>query len=88
MIFVFEITKNNINLIVDDAKVGYILYDEKENYLVGSHIYIIPEEREKGYSCLLIERFADLSKGKSKKIIPTCPVIKRYLESNYQNITR
>ncbi|QVK18970.1 GNAT family N-acetyltransferase [Mycoplasmatota bacterium] len=84
----FEITENDINLIVDDSKVGYILYEEKEDCLVGTYIYVIPEEREKGYSSLLIERFVELSKERNKLIVPTCPVIKGYIEAKYSEILK
>ncbi len=79
----FEITSNNLNFILDDVKIGYILFDEKDDYIVGSYIYLNPDMRGKGYSTLLIERFVELSKEKNKKIFPTCPVIKRTLEENY-----
>jgi len=62
--------------------------DEKSDYLVGSHIYLEPDERGKGYSQLLIERFVEFSKEKNLKILPTCPVIKRAIESNYREVLK
>lgn len=84
----FEFTKNNLNLIIDEVKVGYILYDEKEDFIAGTHIYLNPDERGKGYSSLLIEEFVKFSKENNKKIYPTCPVIKHYLESTYPELIK
>ncbi len=84
----FEYTKNNLNLIIDEVKVGYILYDEKDNFFAATHIYLNKEERGKGYSSLLIEEFVEFAKKKNKKIYPTCPVIKRYLESTYPELAK
>jgi len=84
----YEITDNKINLVIDDKIIGYILYDEKVDYIVGSYIYVNPEERGKGYSSSLIKRFVEFSKNKDKKIVPICPVIKRVLESNFKEILR
>lgn len=84
----FEVTSNNINLIVEDERVGYILYDEADDFLVGSHIYVNPEERGNGYAGKLIEYLVQFAKEKNRKIMPTCPVIKRTLETNYPEILR
>ncbi len=84
----FEITKNHINYIIDDVKVGYILFDEKDNYIVGSYIYVNPEYRGKGFSVKLVDCFVEFSKEKNKLILPTCPVIKRILENKYKEVVR
>lgn len=84
----FEIKSNTIDFIVDSNRVGYILYDELNDYIVGSYIYVNPEERGKGYADKLIDYFIQFAIGKEKKIMPTCPVIKRNLESNYPEILR
>lgn len=82
----FEITKNKINLVIDDKVLGYILYDEKTEKLYGNYVYVNPEERGKGYANLLIERFVELSKEKNKKIVPICPVIKKIIEYKYEEV--
>ncbi|HEY8364924.1 MAG TPA: GNAT family N-acetyltransferase [Haloplasmataceae bacterium] len=82
----FEVMDNRINLIIDNEIVGYIIYDEEKDCIVGSYIYVNPEKRGKGLSSKLIQKFVELSKEKKKKILPTCPVIKQVLESLYKDV--
>lgn len=84
----FEITDNKLNLLVDGNIVGYILYDEKDDYIIGSYIYVTPEMRGRGYALKLIDRFVEFSKDKNKKILPVCPVIKRVIENQYKDVLR
>jgi len=84
----YEVTNNTINYMINDNRVAYILFDEGNDYIVGSHIFVDPEQRGKGYAGNLIEYFVQFAVDKDKKIMPTCPVIKRSLESNYPEILR
>ena len=83
-----EVSKNKLNLIVDDINIGYILFAEKEDYIVGNHIYINPDKRGLGFTAPLIKRFVEMSKEKNKKIEPVCPVIKRILENKYREVLK
>jgi len=79
----FEVTDNYINLVIDGKKIGYILYDEHDDKLLGNYIFVDEQERGKGYALELVSYFTELSKSKGKKIKPICPVIKRILETRY-----
>ncbi|NLG82241.1 MAG: N-acetyltransferase [Bacilli bacterium] len=79
----FEVTDKYIYLVVNDKRIGYILYDEQEDKIIGSYIFVDETERGKGYAQKLVEYFTEFSKTKDKKIKPVCPVIKRLLEASY-----
>ncbi|MDF2699500.1 MAG: GCN5-related N-acetyl-transferase [Haloplasmataceae bacterium] len=74
-----EITNNRLNLILNDKVIGYIIYDETTDFIVGTYIFVNPEERGKGYTKVLMDGFVKFVTEKNKKVQAVCPVIKRNL---------
>ena len=81
----FEITENKI-ILKEDETIGYIIYNTKDDYIVGSYIYVDPKFRGQGYSDQLMEKFVEFARSQNQKIFPVCPVIKRVLETKYSDM--
>lgn len=46
------------------------------------HTYVAEELRGQGIGDVLLERMVELARQEGKKIIPTCPFVKKRLEEN------
>lgn len=82
----FEVKENKLYLKVEDKNVGYIIFDEQPNHFVGTYVFVNPEERGKKYAYKLVEEFVNMVNKKDKKIHPICHVIKRTLETHFNDM--
>ena len=71
---------------VDGALAGYAEYQDTASERAFVHTEIYPQHEHQGYGRTLVGAALDASRDEGYGILPLCPMVKHYVETNSQYV--
>jgi predicted GNAT family acetyltransferase len=72
--------RQRFEAVVDDKVAGFITYDVTEDAVDLRHTVVKPQFEGQGLGSVLVRTTLEQIRDAGKKVIPTCPFVRAYLE--------